>query len=62
MFVEASAHALAVTPSRHWLEYLDIAGPVLQNPCRPVDGTVTAEGPGIGMTCGLRCRKQICGL
>ncbi|GAA3056357.1 enolase C-terminal domain-like protein [Pseudonocardia yunnanensis] len=50
MFIEASAHALAVTPTRHWLEYLDVAGPILRSAPRPVDGNITAEGPGIGMT------------
>ncbi|WP_433286252.1 enolase C-terminal domain-like protein [Pseudonocardia sp. CA-142604] len=50
MLVEASAHALAVTPTRHWLEYLDIAGPVLRSPLRPADGNITAQGPGIGIT------------
>jgi len=50
LFVEASAHTLAVTPTAHWLEYLDLAGPVLTNPCRPVDGYVTAAGPGLGIT------------
>jgi mandelate racemase len=50
MFVEASAHALAVTPTRHWIEYLDIAGPILQNSCHPVDGIIMAKGPGIGIT------------
>jgi len=33
-----------------WLEYLDLAGPVLTDPCHPVDGYVTAVGPGLGIT------------
>ncbi len=33
LFVEASAHAMAVTPSAGWVEHLDLAGPVLQEPC-----------------------------
>jgi len=49
IFVEASAHLLAVTPTNHWLEYLDIAGAILADPHRPVDGTVTARGPGFGL-------------
>ncbi len=48
-FNEASAHLLAVTPTAHWLEYLDIAGTVLRETLRPVDGKVTARGPGIGL-------------
>jgi mandelate racemase len=50
LFVEASAHTMAVTPTAHWLEYLDLAGPVLVDPCRLVDGYVTAVGPGLGIT------------
>jgi len=49
LFVEASAHVLPVTPTAHWLEYLDVAGTVLADPLRPIAGTVTARGPGLGM-------------
>ena len=49
IFVEASAHALAVTPTAHWLEHLDFARPVLLDPCEVVAGTVTAKGPGLGI-------------
>jgi len=49
IFVEASAHVLAVSPTAHYLEYMDLAGAVLTEPLRPVDGTVTARGPGLGM-------------
>ena len=48
IFVEASAHLLAVTPTAHWLEYLDIAGAVLAEPHKAAKGTVTAKGPGFG--------------
>ena len=34
LFAEASAHALAVTPTAHWLEVLDFAGAVLAHPIR----------------------------
>jgi mandelate racemase len=40
---------LAVTPTAHWLEYLDIAGAILAEPHRAVKGTVTAKGPGFGL-------------
>jgi mandelate racemase len=46
---EASAHVLAVTPTAHWLEYLDFAGLILADPFKIVDGTLTARGPGLGM-------------
>ena len=49
LFIEASAHLLPVTPLAHYLEFLDLAGAVLTEPPRPVDGRVTARGPGLGM-------------
>jgi mandelate racemase len=49
LFAEASAHMLAVTPTAHWLEYLDLARAVLAKPVEIVDGTVTARGPGLGL-------------
>jgi mandelate racemase len=50
VFVEASAHLLAVTPTAHWLEYMDKAGPLLKEPVTVAqDGTVTARGLGLGM-------------
>ena len=49
LFIEASAHVLPVTPTAHWLEYLDMASIVLENPSTIVDGHVTAQGPGLGM-------------
>jgi len=49
IFNETSAHLLAVTPTAHWLEYLDVAGAVLTEGLRPVEGKVTARGPGIGL-------------
>lgn len=49
LFVEASAHVLPVTPTCHWLEYMDFGSPILANPYQVVDGCVTAQGPGLGM-------------
>lgn len=46
---EASAHVLPVTPTAHYLEYLDFAGLILAEPLKIVDGTLTARGPGLGM-------------
>ena len=46
---EASAHVLAVTPTAHWLEFLDFAGLILAEPVKIVDGAVTARGPGLGL-------------
>jgi mandelate racemase len=49
LFIEASAHVLAVTPGAHWLEYLDVAGAVLANRIEVDRGFVTALGPGLGI-------------
>jgi mandelate racemase len=49
LFAEASAHMLAVTPTAHWLEFLDFARSILAKPAEIVDGTVTARGPGLGI-------------
>jgi mandelate racemase len=49
LFVEASAHVLPVTPTAHWLEYMDIASAILAEPYAVADGAVTAKGPGLGM-------------
>jgi mandelate racemase len=50
LFIEASAHLLAVTPTCHWIEYLDVAQAVLAEPLRPVDGTIMAPArPGLGI-------------
>lgn len=48
-FVETSAHALAVTPTAHWLEFLDKAAAVLSEPMAVEGGTVRPRGPGLGM-------------
>jgi mandelate racemase len=50
LFAEASAHMLAVTPTAHWLEVLDLARAVLADPIEIVDGTVTARGHGLGLS------------
>jgi mandelate racemase len=50
LFPELSAHLLAVTPTAHWLEYVDWAAPVLAEPLRVVDGSVVApDRPGNGL-------------
>ncbi len=49
IMAEASAHVLPVTPTAHYLEYLDFAGLILADPTKIVDGTLTARGPGLGM-------------
>ncbi len=40
---------MAVTPTCHWLEYLDVASAVLAEPLAVEGGRVSARGPGLGM-------------
>lgn len=49
IFIEASAHVLAVTSNAHLLEYLDIASAVLREPMIVEDGKVRPRGPGLGL-------------
>ena len=50
LFPEVSAHLLAVSPTAHWLEYVDWAEPVLQQPIEIRDGlAVPRDEPGSGM-------------
>lgn len=50
IFTEYSAHLLPVTPSAQYLEYLQVAEPVLAEPYRVLDGAVhPPERPGVGI-------------
>jgi mandelate racemase len=50
LFPEVSAHLLAVTPTAHWLEYVDWANPILQQPIVIQDGAaVIPDRPGLGL-------------
>lgn len=50
LFPEISAHLLAATPTQHWLEYVDWAAPILQEPLRVIGGAVTPSSrPGTGI-------------
>lgn len=50
IFQEISVHLLAVTPTAHWLERMDLAGAVLQTPLRFVDGQGQCPTePGVGI-------------
>jgi mandelate racemase len=49
-FPEFSAHLLGVTPTAHYLEYLDHAAPILQRPIRIQDGSAwIGDEPGAGV-------------
>ncbi|MGA3039022.1 MAG: enolase C-terminal domain-like protein [Vulcanimicrobiaceae bacterium] len=50
LYPEISAHLLAITPTRHWLEYVDWAQPVLRHALEVKDGHITASPePGSGI-------------
>ncbi|MEO8144297.1 MAG: enolase C-terminal domain-like protein [Betaproteobacteria bacterium] len=50
LFPEASCQLMTVTPTCHWLEYVDWADPILAEPVRIGDGKVVgAAGPGLGI-------------
>jgi mandelate racemase len=50
LFPEVSAHLLAATPTCHWLEYVDWANPLLEQPLELKDGhAVIASTPGSGV-------------
>ena len=51
LFPEYSAHLLAVTPTAHWLEYMDWAVPIVTEPIQIKDGNVLIpDRPGSGIT------------
>ena len=59
LFPEVSAHLLAVTPTCHWLEFVDWAEPVLEEPVTLRDGHVHVSArPGIGMRWDERAVKR----
>jgi mandelate racemase len=50
LFPEVSAHLMAATPGRHWLEYVDWADPILQEPLQIKDGAaIISDRPGNGL-------------
>lgn len=44
LYPEISAHVLRVSPTAHWLEWVDWALPILSDPIVPVNGHLTASG------------------
>ncbi len=51
LFPEISAHLLAVTPTAHWLEYVDWANPILAEPLTIQKGhVVIPDRPGTGVS------------
>jgi mandelate racemase len=59
LFPEASCQLLAVTPTCHWLEYVDWADPILAEPVQIKDGKVIGTaGPGLGMKWNEKAAKK----
>ena len=51
LFPEISAHLLAVAPTSHWLEYVDWANPILEEPLKVEGGYARLpDTPGIGIS------------
>lgn len=50
IFPEASAHLLCADHGAHWLEWVDWAAPILNDPYEVINGTVTPpDRPGMGL-------------
>ena len=59
LFPEASCQLLAVTPTCHWLEYVDWADPILEEPVQIRDGRVIGvAGPGLGIKWNEKAVKK----
>ena len=59
LFPEASCHLLPVTPGCHWLEYVDWANPVLEEPLQIRNGHVIGSArPGLGMKWNEKAVKK----
>jgi mandelate racemase len=60
LWPEVSAHLLAVTPTCDWLEYVDWAAPVLQEPISIVAGSAQIpDRPGNGMQWDARAVERL---
>ena len=59
LFPEASAHLLAVTPTCHWLEYMDWADAILKDPLDVKDGFAhIPDSPGTGIAWDEKAVKK----
>jgi mandelate racemase len=59
LFSEASCQLLAVTPTCHWLEYVDWANPILDEPVQIRNGQVVGSArPGLGMKWNEKAVKK----
>jgi mandelate racemase len=57
---EVSAHLLAATPTAHWLEYVDWADAILEQPLEIKDGyALIPDRPGAGLSWNLSAIKHL---
>lgn len=50
-YPEVSIHTMSVTPTAHYVEWLDVSSSILENPLEPVNGMVTpTDEPGSGIS------------
>ena len=60
LFPEVSAHLLAATPTAHWLEYVDWADAILEQPLEIKDGyALIPDRPGAGMSWNQSAVKRL---
>jgi mandelate racemase len=51
LYPEVAVHLLRVTPTAHWLEWVDWASPILLDPMQPAKGQLsTPDRPGLGFS------------
>ncbi|MEO7853748.1 MAG: mandelate racemase, partial [Rubrivivax sp.] len=59
LFAEVSVQLMPVTPTGHWLEYVDWADPVLLEPLRIENGlALPSLRPGLGMAWNQKAVKK----
>ena len=59
LFPEVSCHLLAATPTCHWLEFVDWADPILEDPVQLKDGhAVIPDRPGVGIKWNEKAVKR----
>ena len=60
IFHETSVHLLCATPTAHWLEYLPLADPALEQPLVVTDGLAApSERPGAGIEWNLDAVRRM---
>jgi mandelate racemase len=59
LFPEVSAHMLSVTPTAHWLEWVDWADKIVEEPLKIIDGqALTPDRSGNGLTWNARAVER----